>query len=195
MRDTRDSRGECIITRDINAKPMRWGNRMDDERGNLWLEWIDELDMMVLNEGDKPTFERDNSTSIIDVTFASIRVGRMVRDWKVLEEESLSDHNYIYFEVRNQVGCGSELTKFYYNEEMFKKLLNLKVEFRNNERINWVESKNIILETYKETRRQEQGNIRKKPYWWNIEIEREIEECKRIRRNLSRSNRSGRIDE
>jgi len=57
------------------------------------------LDLVLLNDGLKPTFNNDRGTSFIDVTFAS-RVLVASSNWIVLEDIALSDHNLIMFGAR-----------------------------------------------------------------------------------------------
>ena len=55
--------------------------------------------MIVVNEGNKPTFVRGNQTSRIDVTMYTEDLGGKDKKWRVLDDESMSDYRYIIFEV------------------------------------------------------------------------------------------------
>lgn len=57
------------------------------------------MGMVVMIRGSKPTFQRGDSHSFIDVTLARESAASKVGNWKVLEEDSLSLHNYIEFEI------------------------------------------------------------------------------------------------
>ena len=50
------------------------------------------LDMVLLNTGTLPTFQRDDKTSIVDLTWASPNLVRGGNDWTVL---NMSDHRLI----------------------------------------------------------------------------------------------------
>lgn len=63
------------------------------------MDLVAALDAFVCNDGRAPTFVREQSNSYIDVTFASARLGGMVKDWMVRDEDSLSYHQYISFDV------------------------------------------------------------------------------------------------
>lgn len=55
------------------------------------------------NIGTTPSFQRENSSSIIDITIASPALVNRINNWSVLDIESLSNHNYIYFEIENTI--------------------------------------------------------------------------------------------
>ena len=49
------------------------------------------------NRGTVPTFVGARGHTVIDVTICSRNLFSSIRDWRVLEEDSLSDHRYIEF--------------------------------------------------------------------------------------------------
>ena len=60
------------------------------------------LGLQVANQGSVFTYRRLGfRSSIPDVTFTSERVAGMIRDWRVSEELTGSDHQYILFELMN----------------------------------------------------------------------------------------------
>lgn len=92
-------RGEPkLVLGDFNAKSALWvGAR--DARGEYLADWIESLDMVVLNEWGVPTFFREGSRSVIDLTMATQELARRVGDRMVLEKESLSFLRYVVFDV------------------------------------------------------------------------------------------------
>ncbi|XP_057666774.1 uncharacterized protein LOC130900280 [Diorhabda carinulata] len=60
-----------LIVGDISAKSSQWGSPINDERGDLWDDWMAQLNIICINNG-KPTFLRGASRSHIDVTLAII---------------------------------------------------------------------------------------------------------------------------
>lgn len=54
--------------------------------------------MVVLKEGNKPTFQSENYGSILDSTLASEDIKRNIHSWMVRDDEFLSDHCYMTFE-------------------------------------------------------------------------------------------------
>lgn len=55
------------------------------------------------NEGSQPTYSRANAESVIDVTFARLNPSLQVLGWKVLEDYSGSDHNYITYSITTRI--------------------------------------------------------------------------------------------
>jgi len=88
-----------IITGDFNAKSTAWGNRASDLRGRILLRWIQQHDLIILNEGYEPTFVSHNGSSVEDLTLASRGAAQRIGTWRVLTDtETLSDYRYVYFE-------------------------------------------------------------------------------------------------
>ncbi|XP_046742524.1 uncharacterized protein LOC124409152 [Diprion similis] len=89
-----------LIAGDFNAKSPLWGSATWDVRGRMVAEFLARLDLSPINTGEAPTWRRaaTGSESVIDITAGSPGVAAEVREWRVLEEESLSDHRYIYME-------------------------------------------------------------------------------------------------
>lgn len=76
-------------------------------------QWFSHHDLIKLNRGEASTFKRGNSQSHIDVAIATSRLAADLVDWRVLEDESFSDHNFILMdfegrikEVINKEHCG-----------------------------------------------------------------------------------------
>ena len=91
---------EAIVVGDFIAKSPQWEMRTTDARGEVVTEWIAEHDLIVKNVGGKPTFQRQDYGSILDLTIATTGISSKIVNWEVSDKESLSDHNYIIFEVR-----------------------------------------------------------------------------------------------
>lgn len=64
-----------IIGGDLNAKNVWWGSARTDWRGQEVADFLSELDLHTLNEGNRPTFEafrgHRHIKSVIDMTFCS----------------------------------------------------------------------------------------------------------------------------
>ncbi|XP_018578181.1 uncharacterized protein LOC108916417 [Anoplophora glabripennis] len=92
---------EVIIEGDFNGKSPLWGGEREDRRGIRLAEWLFQMNLRILNEGKAPTFERGDSRSHIDITACTERLVAKIGKWRVMEEETLSLHKYIYFEASN----------------------------------------------------------------------------------------------
>lgn len=104
----RGTDGPILIAGDFNAKRPEWGSPLTDQRGDALAEFASSLDLHVCNTGDRPTFVRGASESYIDVTFASRTLWQKVSNWRVLNEESLSLHQYIAFDISPATGSASQ---------------------------------------------------------------------------------------
>ncbi|XP_043474028.1 uncharacterized protein LOC122506100 [Leptopilina heterotoma] len=91
--------GDVLIAGDFNSKSPEWGETRLDRRGILVSDMLATNGLVVLNRGHEFTFRRGESGSILDLTIASPRLARRIREWRVLDEETLSDHQYIEFLV------------------------------------------------------------------------------------------------
>lgn len=89
-----------LLGGEFNAKSHMWGSATKDRRGLMLADWAANNNLVVMNVGNKPTFQREDSSSIIDITFATERAVRLVTGWEVMEEETLSLHNYIRYEAK-----------------------------------------------------------------------------------------------
>ncbi|XP_041976509.1 uncharacterized protein LOC121731220 [Aricia agestis] len=88
----------ALVAGDFNAKNQAWGSPVTNARGDAVLEWSVQAGLSLLNRGAAPTCVRPQGSSIVDLSFASPAVGRLVQNWRVEEEvETLSDHLYIRF--------------------------------------------------------------------------------------------------
>jgi len=60
-----------------------------DQRGEALLEMAESLGFIVLNDGKVPIFPFGNSMNHQETC-----------TWEVLEDESMSDHQYVFFNIR-----------------------------------------------------------------------------------------------
>ncbi|XP_043479874.1 uncharacterized protein LOC122509708 [Leptopilina heterotoma] len=87
--------GDVLIAGEFNSKSPEWGETRQDRRGILVSDMLATNGLVVLNRGHEFTFRRGESGSILDLTIASPRLARKIKEWRVLDEETLSDHQYI----------------------------------------------------------------------------------------------------
>lgn len=89
-----------IIGSDVNAHSRIWGDKKKDARGKRVYEFLLENNLILLNTGSKATFRCGTKTSIIDLTICSKRIYKYLNNWKVLEDDSYSDHSYLSFDPK-----------------------------------------------------------------------------------------------
>jgi hypothetical protein len=88
-----------IIGSDTNSRSCLWNSPETDLRGHTLNEFIQQYQLFVLNSGNKPTFWRQNGQSFIDVTLCSSSLLKHCEQWTVRNEESLSDHCFITYNL------------------------------------------------------------------------------------------------
>lgn len=180
-----------IIAGDFNSKSPMWGGNINDERGEILESWLAEKNFVTVNTGEDPTRMRGNSASWIDVTIVNERAAADVRDWKVLPDESGSDHNYITFEVNAENPEHSEprIPKLNVNQQ---KRLGETIGQRilETEHLTPTEFYKICEKEYKNTiTKTTKCGQKRGVYWWNEGIKQEIAKCKRARREIMRARR------
>lgn len=187
----RVNKGKAIVAGDFNAKSPHWNMEKTDYRGARLEEWIGQNDLVVHNEGETPTFQTENYGSILDLTITTSEIAQLVNKWDVIEEESLSDHNYIVFEV-NQQQARAETTNTT-NGWQIRKLEKDKF-VQNANKLHW-NHKEITAGNFTQSIHRlcdismprRRNNPKGKPvYWWNIEISELRNNCLKKRRMYTR---------
>lgn len=180
----------AIIAGDFNAKAPSWGSPTLDIRGEHLLECAAELNLNVINTGNKPSFERGETKSYIDITLATQNMTSRIRNWEVLDEEVNTYHNYIYFEVDLNKDIRRNLNGIYriLNKEKLVQRINLFFPDKNEN----VEPEKFITavgKINKECTMSVPKGARQMPYWWDSDIENKRRECNGLRRKWTRDNR------
>lgn len=186
----RNSGGKAVIAGDFNSKSPQWTENRRDRRGMLMEEFIAENDLVLLNEGNKPTFERENYSSALDLTLVTSNLAEAATNWDVLETESLSDHKYLVFEIKMRTPPRREAVKF-----AGWQVSKLDVEKFNlaTERIQWEYEitpgnfSNKLRDLCRATMppRKKLRN-RKSVYWWSTDIALLRRDCVQKRRLYTR---------
>ena len=92
--------GPIVVSGDFNAKNQGWGGETINTRGENLMNWILLNNFNLENKRGPPTFDCSRGHSWIDVTFSK---NIEVINWMVINEESLSDHRIITFEIIKNV--------------------------------------------------------------------------------------------
>lgn len=181
-----------IITGDFNAKSPQWGMHNVDNRGQIMMDWIAEVGLIVVNTGAKPTFERPNYGSILDLTIVTEDVKRNILSWEVTDAETLSDHNYVVTEMaskpQNQSwakkSTGWSLRKL--DGDKLKREIDL---LEINERTTTADgfSKALTALCNRVLPKKAAMEKRRPAYWWSEEIAQLRRECNKSRRIYTRS--------
>ena len=87
----RDNRLPLHVGGDFNAHATLWGGKKDTWRGNLFTKIMFDYDLILLNEGDVPTFFIAGKSSIIDLTMTSPECIEYVSSWGVIVKDPKKD--------------------------------------------------------------------------------------------------------
>ncbi|XP_008208132.1 uncharacterized protein LOC103316413 [Nasonia vitripennis] len=98
----RNLTGYVIGAGDFNARVIEWGMPTTNRRGRLILQMVARLELEVINHGNVTTYRRPGfGNSIPDITLATDRMLTRLRGWRVIENNTASDHQYIVFNLTN----------------------------------------------------------------------------------------------
>lgn len=187
MNDIKENPREAVVMGDINSKSPEWGSPVWDTRGEYWSEWLAELNLIVNNTGNAPSFVRGDSTSYIDVTCSSQKLARRITEWKIMEKEAMTYHQHIYFEIgpKHKKTQLTENIKPVFYKEKFKTEIRTRMQGLEGATVRSITL--LLAEATKASSSNTQtGNNRKAPYWWNQEIDEKRRECTKIKRKLTR---------
>lgn len=186
-----------VIAGDFNAKSNMWGSPQLNKRGEIVEEFIAANSMMVVNEGSAPTFVRRDQQSHLDLTLCTENMSNKIKNWKVMDEESLSDHKYISFNIelchRQTDTRTVKQRKWRINEKNLKEFrFNLIAEMiiRQEPLKTANELTTFVQNTCEKTFTVSNGsqNQFQPKYWWNNEICEQRKLCNTLRRKITRFN-------
>lgn len=190
---------KAIIAGDFNGKSPQWGMNITDARGRVITEWIAQNDLVVLNEGTTPTFQRRDQSSILDLTLATPDVKKTIKKWEVSDEESLSDHKFIIFEtVQNDqlISPAMPERKGWQTKKLDTEKLKTVTPTIVSEHLTGKQRFSEVLKQICDATMPKKKTCRRgKPvYWWTEEINNLRKLCVQKRREHQRMNRKGRTD-
>lgn len=87
---------------DANAHHHIWGSSDINSRGEALLEFLWKANLYTANRGGKPTFRNAIRQEVLDLTITSESIRNLILDWRVSNEESLSDHEHIIFMLADE---------------------------------------------------------------------------------------------
>lgn len=99
VREAAGGRTPLIVGTDANAHHTIWGSTDINERGEQLLNFILGHNLVVGNRGAEPTFITSVRREVLDLTLANDKGSDLISSWRVLRDDSLSDHRYIGFVV------------------------------------------------------------------------------------------------
>lgn len=97
--DVRTASIPVLVAGDFNAWATDWGSSTTNRRGSILCEVAACLHLLPANVGGEFTFRRGTTGSVVDVTFAGEGIIGLVKRWRVLDDYSHSDHQYVSFSL------------------------------------------------------------------------------------------------
>ena len=175
-----------LISGDFNAASVLWGSERTNNRGVILEEWIERLGLTVINTGVKPTFQRGKQQSFLDLTICNDKIKGKIRDWMVLEIESLSDHNYILYTLQDDLRSSN------HDPNETRKILDLdkcRMELERRVRGKNFGARQLTEETRKACKDSmiEIPERRNRAYWFNQRIAELRRNCVKARRRSLRT--------
>lgn len=185
-----------VIGGDFNAWATEWGSRYTNRRGKILLKAFAVLDVVLLNDGQRHTFEKNGYTSVIDITFASKSLARR-SEWYVSEIYTNSDHLALVIKLENLAqksrnkGARKAQQYGWKTQTLDEGILKTMMDNELIEVTNTNELANQIVKHVKEAcdaaMTRKKGHPNRKPiYWWNTEIAELRKRCCSARRRQQR---------
>jgi hypothetical protein len=92
-----------VVGCDSNAHHNAWGSTNCNSRGESLMEFLNSLNLEILNRGSELTFCSGSRLEVSDITLGTLKFLESITDWEVSSEPSLSDHRHILFTLRGSV--------------------------------------------------------------------------------------------
>lgn len=187
-----------LIGGDFNAKSHLWNEKREDQHGRIVVDWMAQHNLIIANKGVTSTFSRGASESIIDLTMTTDDIADKIEKWRVLEEESLSLHKYLIYElkttkskaVNRETSDRGWKTKGMDKEKLIGTFKELVSNAKEDNKMNPENITRIITEACDMSLRKRGKSNNKKPiYWWNETIARARKVCLEKKRKWTRINK------
>lgn len=199
-----------IIGGDFNARSPAWNpGTTNNYKGTLLEEWAAERDLRLINQGELPSSVNPRGSAAVDLTWMTAELASKTVSWTLDPiTETLSDHNYITFEVSESYLMYSK--RFYKTNEyprwnyklMDYDILKESLEWTNlfvntNDVSPELQAVQTVLHIDNDIRRAcdlaapRAGKYKRKKnvHWWSTEIAELRQNCIRARRLLTKANR------
>ncbi|KAK9688606.1 Endonuclease-reverse transcriptase [Popillia japonica] len=184
---------DTVIAGDFNSKSPLWGSPAADERGEYLMDWAAELRLSVANTGSTPTFERGDSKSHIDITWATKNMAYWIQNWEILSEQVFTHHHRMFFEVdRNyKTDVGPKCVSYLLDRRKLTQMITKKWGPENETtQMNPEAFISTLKKISKTSTIQVSNGQRVMPYWWDVRIQLKRCECNKLRRIWTGKNKT-----
>lgn len=188
------NKDQVIIGADTNAHSHLWHCPDTNSRGSIVKDLIEDLDLKVLNKAGMPKtyMRKDMGSSNIDVTMVTSMMESRIDNWRVLENETDSDHRIITFTLtKHRLLINKDERRFLTSKANWPafthKLSMLNERIPNigdvHERARTL-TELITLAAKDTIPRQARKTVKLKPPWWTTELDLSKKILNKTRRDL-----------
>lgn len=171
---------QLLLSCDANAHHVIWGSTDTNVRGRDLLDYICSNNLDIMNEGNKPTFINAIRQEVLDLTLATPFVSQSIKNWRVMEETSFSDHSSILFDIESAkvevVKCRvpKKTDWCLYKETLRTELEGLQYEVATTEDLEAASNhlSQCIMASYEASCPLKKRIVSRDVPWWNAELER-----------------------
>ncbi|XP_037931037.1 uncharacterized protein LOC119665856 [Teleopsis dalmanni] len=194
--------GSFIVGGDFNSRAIEWGMGTTNSRGRRVLEMAARLDFIVASTGTTPTFRREECQGTIpDITPTSERIASKLNQWRVLENYTGSDHQYLSYCIQTETISGNDRSTRGTHKWKVAKLktrslleaidVGLPTHIANAEEVVRHTMTRIAQACAISMPKTTQKKGKKGAYWWTEEISLLRKACLLTRRHYTRARRNG----
>ena len=98
----RNKNYDIVLAIDTNGHHPSWGSEDENPRGRMAVSIFQHNNLIILNEGNAPTYTSGENSSHVDVTLVSSRLLNRVTSWINLPLDSFSDHACLQTIISNK---------------------------------------------------------------------------------------------
>lgn len=193
-----NSKALLIAGCDANAHHHIWGSSNINERGESIFDYLLGSNLLIANKGCKPTFSISNRSEVIDLTLVSDQQPSIVKNWRVSDVASLSDHNLITFRLDQVVKVEEKFVRNYRKADWakYRNIINNTSYKPNLSRLVSVDEvdhavsyiEHILDLAFRKSCVPRKLVGKSKPAWWNQDIGNQIKITRRLHNRAKFSN-------
>ncbi|XP_015436990.1 PREDICTED: uncharacterized protein LOC107192286 [Dufourea novaeangliae] len=207
---TGNRKKKVIIAGDLNSKSTDWGSARTDQRGLRVLDLCAKLNLItVKNTGLNHTFERNGSTSMIDIVILDSKTYKTLQSSTILDSYTGSDHKYLVHKFNNNNDNSNINGNRYNNNDKNNKgtinyskfLQNYDSKINSNINTEWTSNRiDKFIETIENAINESRRTLpvtlqnKQKAHWWKPELQTLRSDCHHARRRMQRARKKKRND-
>lgn len=178
-----------IVGGDWNAKHSLWGNADNNRRGNMVHDVLENMGLVVLNNGSHTRFDRSRSSSAIDLTITTSDIS-LCFCWDTLDDAFCSDHVPIVFGMEAMVSENRKSCFRRVDWQMYADEVARRIEYLNSASASFESFYDIVVESMEAASPAKKvSSYRRIPQpWWDSDLESQV---RKVRENFRRWKRNG----